>query len=150
MLNNSLFYSKSLNADRQNKWCCFDLMLPGKLEKVIDRQNIYNMYQPWPWRWWYQIWSGVLLQNSGHSPIPNNEEMIQSRWIHCVTVGMVTKCCGVSFRQLDDVRQEMRKQFWWKPRHEMETNRKTSEYSNILIIIFVPHFPICWCDQTSI
>ena len=95
---------------------------------------------------------GVLPQNSGHSPIPNNVEMIQSRWICFVTVSMVTKCCGVSFRQLDDVRQEMRKQFWWKPRHEMETNWKTLEYSDILIIIFVPHFPIClcWCDQTSI
>ena len=123
-------------------WCC--------LEKVIDRQNIYNIYPPW--RWWDGDMVGVLLQNFGHSPIPNNVEMIQSRWIHFVRVSMVTKCCGVSFRQLDDVRQEMRKQFWWKPRHEMETNWKTLEYSDISMMIFVPHFPICWCwcDQTSI
>ena len=83
-------------------------MLPGKLEKVIGRQNIYNIYPRCPGD---GEMVGVLPQNSGHSPIPNNVEMIQSRWIHFVTVSMVTKCCGVSFRQLDDVRQEMRKQF---------------------------------------
>ena len=95
---------------------------------------------------------GVLPQNSDILQSPNNVEMIQSRWIHFVTESMVTKCCGVSFRQLDDVRQEMRKQFWWKPRHEMETNWKTLEYSDISMITLVPHFPICWClcDQTSI
>ena len=77
MLNNSLFYSKSLNADRQNKWCCFDLMLPGKLEKVIDRQNIYNIYQPWPWRWWYQIWSGFC-----HKTLTFSNPPIMWRWFN--------------------------------------------------------------------
>ena len=62
MLNNSLFYSKSLNADRQNKWCCFDLMLPGKLEKVIDRQNIYNIYPRRPGELAMVRWSGFCLK----------------------------------------------------------------------------------------
>ena len=96
MLNNSLFYSKSLNADRQNKWCCFDLMLPGKSYWQAE----YLQHYP-PWRWWDGDMVGVLLQNFGHSPIPNNVEMIQSRWICFVTVSMVTKCCCVSFRHLD-------------------------------------------------
>ena len=152
MLNNSLFYSKSLNADRQYKWCCFDLMLPGKLEKVIDRQNIYNIYPRRPGELAMVRWSGFFLKTLDILQSPNNVEMIQSRWICFVTVSMVTKCCGVTFRQLDDVRQEMRKQFWWKPRHEMETHWKTLEYSDISMITLVPHFPICWClcDQTSI
>ena len=74
MLNNFLFYSKSLNAVRQNKWCCFDLLLPGKSYWQAE----YLQHLPaLSWRWWYQIWSGVLPQNSDILQSP-----IMRRWFN--------------------------------------------------------------------
>ena len=97
MLNNSLFYSKNLNADPQNKWCCFDLMLPGKSYWQAEYlQHLTAL----AWRWWYGRSFCPTTLDSLQSP--NNVEMIQSCWIYFVTVCMVTKCCCVSFRQLDD------------------------------------------------
>ena len=81
MLNNSLFYSKNLNADRQNKWCCFDLMLPGKSYWQAEYlQHLTAL----AWRWWYGRSFCPTTLDSLQSP--NNVEMIQSCWIFCHSV----------------------------------------------------------------
>ena len=105
-----------------------------------------------PWRTGDGEMVGVLPQNSGHLQSP-----IMRRWFnhagYILSESMVyghkmLRCFIQTIGWCPSGNEEA----VLKPRHEMETNWKTLEYSDILIIIFVPHFPIClcWCDQTSI